>query len=85
VAEMIYYTFYDINNDFSELSNDRVIKTKFKITWGHHMMLGFEDDADEKMLGYIVIKYGEMIRDPIEFDRTPIPDVDYFPKRKTKT
>jgi len=49
------------------------------------MMLGFEDDADEKMLGYIVIKYGEMIRDPIEFDRTPIPDVDYFPKRKTKT
>jgi hypothetical protein len=84
MAKMIYYTFYNTDNNFSELSDDRVIKTNFKITWDQHMMLGFEDDVDEKMLGYIVIKYGEMMRDPINLDRTPIPGVDYFPKRKSK-
>jgi hypothetical protein len=84
MAKMIYYTFYNTDNNFSELSDDRVIKTNFKITWDQHMMLGFEDDVDEKMLGYIVIKYGEMMCDPINLDRTPIPGVDYFPKRKSK-
>lgn len=82
MAEMIYYTFYDSNNDFSDLNKDRVVKANFKISWNNHLMLGFEDEADEKMLGYILIKYGEMIRNPFELDRTPIPNVDYIPTRK---
>jgi hypothetical protein len=82
VAEMIFYTFYDSNNDFTDLIKDRVVKANFKISWDKHIMLGFEDEADEKMLGYILIKYGEMIRNPFELDRTPIPNVDYIPKRR---
>ena len=79
---MIFYTFYDSNNDFTDLIKDRVVKANFKISWDKHIMLGFEDEADEKMLGYILIKYGEMIRNPFELDRTPIPNVDYIPKRR---
>lgn len=82
MAEMIFYTFYDLNNDFTDLTKDRVVKAHFKISWDKHIMLGFEDEADEKMLGYILIKYGEMIRNPFELDRTPIPNVDYIPKRR---
>ena len=82
MAEMIFYTFYDSNNDFTDLTKDRVVKAHFKISWNNHTMLGFEDEADEKMLGYILIKYWEMIRNPFELDRTPIPNVDYIPKRR---
>ena len=44
-------------------------------------MIGLSNKAEEGTYGYIVLKYGEEIVNPINKDFTPIPGVDYTPKR----
>ena len=45
-------------------------------------MIGFSDKADDSTIGYMVLKYGEDITNPIHKDYTPVPNVDYVPIRK---
>ncbi len=84
---MKYYTFYKENNDFSEILSDPTIKSAFrtKIRWSNYLLLGFsEDKKSENLFGYLILKYGELIKDPINKDYTPIPNVDYQPVKSKK-
>jgi hypothetical protein len=82
VAEMIYYTFKRESNDFTDLLNDVSIKKDIdtQMSWYQHITLGFRDDVPQKTLGYLVIKYGDEITNPFEFDYSPVENVDYFIK-----
>jgi hypothetical protein len=83
VEKMKYYTFKRESNDFSDILKDPALKEliKLKIKWKYHLMIGLSNKAEEGTYGYIVLKYGEEIVNPINKDYTPIPGVDYTPKR----
>lgn len=77
------------NNKFDDILKDPSIKNKYKtkIQYSETLVLGFpEDDHFGKTLSYIMLKYGDDMKDfhAIVSDRTPIPDVDYIPIRKNK-
>jgi hypothetical protein len=79
---MKYYTFKRESNNFDDILSDNNIKPaiRTKISWVNHIMLGFSDNLkNENIFGYIVLKYGENIINPIEKDFTPIPNIDYIP------
>jgi len=79
---MIYYTFKRESNDFTDLLNDVAIKKDIdtQMSWYQHITLGFRDDVPQKTLGYLVIKYGDEITNPFEFDYSPVENIDYFIK-----
>lgn len=81
---MKYYTFKRESNDFSDLLNDISVKKYIttKISWRNHLMIGVSDRANDSVLGYIVLKYGDEIINNFTKDFSPIPNVDYIPKRK---
>lgn len=79
---MKYYTFYRENNNFDDILNDTIIKKIIdeKIRWFQHLIIGMNDKHDQTF-SYITLKYGdEMVQELIK-DRSPIPGVDYMPKR----
>lgn len=81
---MKYYTFYRESNNFTDILTDANIKrsVKTKMSWLNHLLLGFsEEKNNENIFGYVVLKYGEDITNLVEKDYTPIPNVDYIPKR----
>jgi hypothetical protein len=71
---MIYYTFKRESNNFTDILKDSSLKKEidFQLSWNKHILLGFRDDVPQKILGYIVIKYGEEIVNPFEFNYLPI-------------
>jgi hypothetical protein len=79
---MIHYTFKRESNDFTDILKDSSLKKEidFQLSWNKHILLGFRDDVPQKTLGYIVIKYGDEITNPFEFNYLPIANVDYIPK-----
>jgi hypothetical protein len=81
---MKYYTFKRESNDFSDFLKDANVKKYIstKIRWRNHLMVGISDKATDGVLGYIVLKYGDEMVNPITKDYSPIPNVDYIPKRK---
>ena len=80
---MKYYTFKRESNDFSDILSDVNIKgyVTTKISWLNHLMIGLSYTVSEGVFGYIVLKYGEDICNPVEKDYTPIPYIDYIPKK----
>lgn len=78
-----YYTFYRENNKFDDILKDPNIKNLFhlKITWFQYLMVGMVEDGNEKNFSYITLKYGDDIKQPEIQDFTPIPGVDYVPKK----
>ncbi len=78
---MKYITFYREDNTF-EILKDPVIKKIIdeKITWTNHLQIGIADNH-EKMISYITLKYGDDMMKSVCPDRSPIPGVDYLPKR----
>lgn len=81
---MKYYIFKKESNQFDDILNDPTIKTyiKTRISWGNHLMLGFtENSKSDNLFGYIVLKFGEYITNPYVKDYSPIPGVDYMPKK----
>lgn len=81
---MKYYTFKRESNNFDDILKDPVISKliKTKISWKYHIMIGLSHKTDDSELGYIVLKYGDDMHNPINKDFTPVPNVDYVPKRK---
>lgn len=83
---MKYYFFYDENNNFENILNDKIIKKNIvtKISYYQYLILGFDDDVSEGNLSYIIVKYGEQIKPTKNIipDRTPIPNKDYRPNKK---
>lgn len=80
---MKFYTFKRESNDFDDIIKDSGLKSYIstKIKWRGYLMIGLNFNADEKVYGYVVLKYGEDIVNPAEKDYTPIPNKDYIPKR----
>lgn len=83
---MKYYTFKRESNKFDDILKDPVIAKliKTKISWKYHLMIGLSQKTNDSDLGYIVLKYGEDMFNPVNKDFTPVPNVDYIPKRNSK-
>lgn len=86
---MKFLVFTRENNKFDDILKDPSVKGKYttKIEYSDSMMLGFPDDDEfGKTLSYIMLKYGDDMKDfnNIVKDRSPIPNVDYVPIRKKR-
>lgn len=79
---MKYYTFYRENNNFDDILNDAIIKKIIdeKIRWFQHLIIGM-NDTHEQTFSYITLKYGDEMKQDLVKDRSPVPGVDYVPKR----
>lgn len=79
---MKYYIFERECDDFSDITKDTNIKKFFKvrIKYNQHLILG-SDSVPEDIQSYIMLKYGEDIRNNnnVFLDRTPKPFKDYIP------
>ena len=80
---MKYYTFYRENNNFTDILTDNNIKkvVDMKISWHRHLMIGLKEATTSGTFSYITLKYGDEMKQELVKDFTPIPGVDYIPKR----
>jgi hypothetical protein len=78
---MTTYQFQRESNDFKDILEDPVIKKKIvtKISWKGHVLIKL-DDYEKTLDSYIILKYGDDLRNHLVTDRTPVPFVDYQPK-----
>lgn len=83
---MKYYTFYRESNNFKDILTDPNIKkgVKFKIQYLNKLILGFGYSPDDKLISYVMLKYGDDIKNLTDYDYTPVPHKDYVPIRKSK-
>ena len=74
-------TFVRESNNFSDILSDPVLKKhlKYKMRWKNSLRLTIPKDSE--VMSYVEIKYGEDIVDKLVSDRSPIPNVDYLPKK----
>lgn len=79
---MKYVTFTRESNDFTDILADPNIKKylRTKIFWNMHLQVGISQ-IEEKLLSYLELKYGDDITPTVCRDFSPIPYVDYFPKK----
>ena len=79
---MKYYTFYRESNNFDDILNDQIIKKIIdeKVRWHQYLIIGMQD-TNEQTFSYITLKYGDEMVQEIVKDRSPIPGIDYVPKR----
>lgn len=79
---MKYYTFYRENNNFDDILNDQIIKKIIdeKVRWFQHLIIGMNDKHDQTF-SYITLKYGDEMKQDVVKDFSPVPGVDYIPKR----
>jgi hypothetical protein len=73
--------FHRESDFFEDILKDPALKKHIglKITWKNGLLIQLSD-SDEQVLSYIELKYGESIVKLCK-DRTPIPFVDYLPKK----
>jgi hypothetical protein len=78
---MTTYQFQRESNDFKDILEDPVIKKKIvtNISWKGHLLIKL-DDYEKTLDSYIILKYGDDIRNHLVPDRTPVPFKDYQPK-----
>lgn len=87
---MKFLLFTRESNKFDDILKDSSLikKYKTKIQYAENLILGFPEDKEfGKILSYIMLKYGDDMKDfhSIVTDRTPKPNIDYFPIRKERT
>jgi hypothetical protein len=81
---MKYYTFYRENNDFSDILRDPLVKKMIdeKISWYQYLTIGIQETkANEQSFSMLTLKYGDDMKHPDYKDFTPVPGVDYIPKK----
>jgi len=78
-----FYTFHRSNNDFTDILSDTNIKKVIdtKITWWQHLMIGIEESKNSGTFSYITLKYGDEMIPSLVQDFSPVPGVDYVPKK----
>ncbi len=86
---MKFLIFTRENSNFDDILKDLTLKKQYKtkIEYRENLILGFpENDEFGKTLSYIMLKYGDDMKDfhSIVPDRTPIPNIDYVPVRKNR-
>ena len=82
---MKHYIFYRESNDFTDILKDSVVKkvVDTKMKWYQHLLIGIvKTPENEKVFSYIVMKYGDDLTSKLTEDYSPIPYIDYTPKRK---
>ena len=79
---MKYYTFYRENDNFDDILNDTIVKKIIdeKLRWYQYLIIGM-NEKHEQSFSYITLKYGDEMKQELVKDFTPIPGVDYIPKR----
>jgi hypothetical protein len=79
---MKYFTFSREDNNFDDILKDVNLKKRidFKLRWYQHLMIGMVED--DRTSSYITLKYGDEMVNEMVKDFSPIPGVDYTPKRK---
>ena len=80
---MKYYTFYRENNNFTDILTDNNIKkvVDMKISWDRHLMIGMQEKNNDSTFSYITLKYGDEMIPSLTKDYSPVPGVDYVPKK----
>ena len=81
---MKYYTFYRESNKFDDILNDAILKKSIDeiVTWYQHLVIGVhETDKTDQNSSYITLKYGDEMQNDLVKDRSPVPGIDYVPKR----
>lgn len=80
---MNYMTFGGDDKILEEIASDSTIKPLIttKITWSGFMQLGLSDDLNDEIRSYLVLKYGDYMKNDLVKDFSPIPGKDYTPKR----
>ena len=80
---MKYYNFHRENNNFDDILKDpAVVKAvDLKLRWYQYLVIGIRADNNDKTFSYITLMYGEDMVNEISKDYTPVPGVDYMPKR----
>ena len=86
---MKFLIFTRESSNFDDILKDLTLKKQYKtkIEYRENLILGFpENDEFGKTLSYIMLKYGDDMKDfhSIVPDRTPIPNVDYVPVRRNR-
>ena len=86
---MKFLIFTRENSNFDDILKDLTLKKQYKtkIEYRENLILGFpENDDFGKTLSYIMLKYGDDMKDfhSIVPDRTPIPNIDYVPVRRDR-
>lgn len=79
---MKYYTFYRENNNFDDILTDQIIKKIIdeRLRWYQYLIIGM-NDKHEQTFSYITLKYGDEMKQELVKDYSPVPGVDYIPKR----
>ena len=79
---MKYYTFYRENNNFDDILNDTIIKKIIdeRLRWYQYLIIGM-NDKHEQSFSYITLKYGDEMKQELVKDFSPVPGIDYIPKR----
>lgn len=81
---MRYITFFRENSKFDDIIEDLNLKKliDLKIKWHQHLMIGIDDyKKNEQTFSYITLKYGDEMVAEVVKDHSPIPGVDYQPKK----
>jgi hypothetical protein len=76
------YIFKRESNSFDDIIQDNILKkmTRTKVRWTNYLMIAV-DIRDGKIESYINLKYGDSIIPELVKDRSPVPLVDYMPKK----
>ena len=81
---MRYYTFYRESNNFDDILKDPILsKSIDEITrWHQYLIIGLhETTKNNQNSSYITLKYGDEMQNDLIKDRSPVPGVDYKPKK----
>jgi len=81
---MKHYTFYREDNNFNDILNDVSIKKLIdeKIRWYQWLTIGIADtEKNSQSFSLITLKYGDDMKQDFIRDFTPVPGLDYIPKK----
>lgn len=80
---MKYYTFFRETNNFDDIIKDVNLKKVIdELTiWHQHITVGIDDAKADTLVSYITLKFGDSLRNELVKDLSPIPYIDYIPKK----
>lgn len=80
---MKYFRFFRESNNFDDILKDINIKkyTNEVVVWKNYCMIGIQERFDDKVCSYIILKYGDSLINSLTNDYSPLPNIDYIPKR----
>jgi hypothetical protein len=81
---MKHYTFYREDNNFTDILNDVSIKKLIdeKIQWYQWLTIGIADTTkNSQSFSLLTLKYGDDMKQDFIKDFSPVPGVDYIPKK----